>query len=347
MRQRRKREALATFSIHYWIVFLETQDHQYDDAKYQDFQYPLLDRISWNSRSLWWKMVVADLSVSTIGSYFLKQFYVRQVIVTICSFSIHYWIVFLETGWLIAQRVDKPELSVSTIGSYFLKPYFRMSSYLWQLLSVSTIGSYFLKPRPRARPRKRNRLSVSTIGSYFLKLESQANTTKPRGAFSIHYWIVFLETSATCCCWAAAADSFSIHYWIVFLETVADHVRWHAENTFQYPLLDRISWNEPDPPRGCLLLSAFSIHYWIVFLETWQPLLWRRVQRFFQYPLLDRISWNCWKIIVIRLLFSSFSIHYWIVFLETLRPGNMTHAFVIFQYPLLDRISWNPELIGA
>ncbi len=83
-------------------------------------------------------------------------------------------------------------------------------------LSVSTIGSYFLK-LPRAEMlRMTGGLSVSTIGSYFLKHRLFLGRPKRFSTFSIHYWIVFLETTAR-----------------VFYRDVFD--------CFQYPLLDRIS----------------------------------------------------------------------------------------------------------
>ncbi len=85
-------------------------------------------------------------------------------------------------------------------------------------------------------------------------------------SFSIHYWIVFLETTLSSIPRAPAGIPFSIHYWIVFLET------WEAL---------------PPQPSS---LHPFSIHYWIVFLETLERLKLIYAALDFQYPLLDRIS---------------------------------------------------------
>ncbi len=184
-----------SFSIHYWIVFLETLPSEVDRKAFMRFQYPLLDRISWNS-----------------------------------------------TPWSLPTT--SPTLSVSTIGSYFLKQLaYPLTVLSRESLSVSTIGSYFLKPAVTVPSPKRNDIT-----------------------FSIHYWIVFLET--TYGFWKHKdTNTFSIHYWIVFLET----------------------------KRGALIpisRTTFSIHYWIVFLETEKRHSLQRRGYVFQYPLLDRISWN-------------------------------------------------------
>ncbi len=138
--------------------------------------------------------------------------------------------------------------------------------------------------------RRRRSLSVSTIGSYLLKLHRRLDVVVIGCTFSIHYWIVSLETPLPIQSFPPAI-SFSIHYWIVSLETHVSHlVRQHF-----------------DP--------AFSIHYWIVSLETAlsgpalrapsilsvstigsyllklnQIDLIKRTIANFQYPLLDRIS---------------------------------------------------------
>ncbi len=109
---------------------------------------------------------------------------------------------------------------------------------------------------------------------------------------------------------------FSIHYWIVFLETWHGPIPASQRFVFQYPLLDRISWNPCDKLIIPLPPNTFSIHYWIVFLETLQFLVNKAHIFNFQYPLLDRISWNSFR----RLT---------------------TWRLYTFQYPLLDRISWN------
>ncbi len=159
-------------------------------------------------------------------------------------------------------------LSVSTIGSYFLKPghatsyrklhidfqYPLLDRISWNRpkplwfdvqmdLSVSTIGSYFLKQAIAGEVVPKPKLSVSTIGSYFLKLAPAGFLIRDDIAFSIHYWIVFLET---------------FWFWICRGRGCG----------FQYPLLDRISWNTVPGCAHHPKHHAFSIHYWIVFLET-------------------------------------------------------------------------------
>ncbi len=195
----------------------------------------------------------------------------------------------------------------------------RLAGGYWVVeLSVSTIGSYFLKHRSRWSVRAQSNLSVSTIGSYFLKLIDYKQLGKEVGTFSIHYWIVFLETLCRRMAAHRAMVTFSIHYWIVFLETYEATFTHKEYANFQYPLLDRISWN------------------------SLAPYVWRD-DFIFQYPLLDRISWNTAPGRSSARLNLSFSIHYWIVFLETTDSAPQSNAETDFQYPLLDRISWNTD----
>ncbi len=184
-----------TFSIHYWIVFLETDQFAFYAPVYFHFQYPLLDRISWNrmTRHAWaWNSM---------------------------PFSIHYWIVFLETWWFCTSPIDEAALS------------------------------------------------VSTIGSYFLKLRRHHNT-------------------------GCSICTFSIHYWIVFLETEDRSLLFSRSSFFQYPLLDRISWNlagsEADHAGVELSVSTIGSY----FLKPHCVMCPSLPCGYFQYPLLDRISWN-------------------------------------------------------
>ncbi len=241
-RASRSMRQIRSFSIHYWIVFLETGPLSPPQITQSIFQYPLLDRISWNDLILLrrscsmnfqyplldrisWNIVLTItgapsflLSVSTIGSYFLKHPMDGLMACPTCAFSIHYWIVFLET-------------SIKT-----------MPENLIVNLSVSTIGSYFLKRVLDDLMRPDEILSVSTIGSYFLKLIGSTESQRTRAAFSIHYWIVFLETSICpvtcppCLLSVSTIGSYFLKRWICPL-----YVR--HKPPFQYPLLDRISWN--------------------------------------------------------------------------------------------------------
>ncbi len=310
------------------------------------FQYPLLDRISWNND----KGVVGH-------NLFL-------------SFSIHYWIVSLETPsppgccchWLYFQyplldRISWNRDAQRRIGAD-------------DALSVSTIGSYLLKHLCRSRASHPPYLSVSTIGSYLLK-QRWADLLFERLQFFQYPLLDRISWNSTRSTLSSARlQTFSIHYWIVFLETGGWGVVDEVVLDFQYPLLDRISWNQDGRS-------------------------WSARSSNFQYPLLDRISWNCalrwWRHAV-----HSFSIHYWIVFLETCtgptctgptctlsvstigsyflklpprpllaRPDRTLSVSTIgsyflklgrgrlgrgrpirFQYPLLDRISWNSWTCG-
>ncbi len=381
--------ASRTFSIHYWIVFLETLAQTSIATLTVAFQYPLLDRISWNfgSRLRGW-----------------------------CDCFFQYPLLD-RISWNLAAEAHLRRfvlLSVSTIGSYFLKRFHRIVDVVTDSLSVSTIGSYFLKLLDAGVP-----ICVAQLFQYPLldriswNLDCPKCSTPLPASFSIHYWIVFLETVVALVsttarralsvstigsyflkreqapCRVARTVPFSIHYWIVFLETALCHWLASTAKNFQYPLLDRISWNRGKlyviwrilalsvstigsyflkltwlaRPTPCL--ESFSIHYWIVFLETRQNDITTYSLAAFQYPLLDRISWNpqartfgsvfvVLSVSTIGSYFlklrwilhgrpgpSPFSIHYWIVFLETFSVFRAHPLFIDFQYPLLDRISWN------
>ncbi len=182
------------FSIHYWIVFLETRKARRKCCGCRCFQYPLLDRISWNPAQTAVRDVDLTLSVSTIGSYFLKPTSSISSDLPVPAFSIHYWIVFLETPQRMPWRPSPAvfqyplldRISWNALRAGMAVPGLR--------LSVSTIGSYFLKRDDHWQQFRCQCLSVSTIGSYFLKQQPGAVALPLSLSFSIHYWIVFLET---------------------------------------------------------------------------------------------------------------------------------------------------------
>ncbi len=354
-----------SFSIHYWIVFLETYLGLSPARQLESFQYPLLDRISWNFDCGNLFLRNDRLSVSTIGSYFLKLILVYLLLANWKAFSIHYWIVFLETRtpaarqiWMCCLSVStigsyflkrdrtgrKPagcDLSVSTIGSYFLKPSAIVAENGCIVLSVSTIGSYFLKRDPRDACWNSCLLSVSTIGSYFLKLLAAYPEDVDRELSVSTIGSYFLKPQSLNG-WNLERWTFSIHYWIVFLETTAIPLSIGIIPFFQYPLLDRISWNPASSTISTLYKSFLSVStIGSYFLKLYSCILTKDIPLCFQYPLLDRISWNFLRTSLQAVILKTFSIHYWIVFLETLVLVSFLEAFLFFQYPLLDRISWN------
>ncbi len=168
-------------------------------------------------RSVAYRFGNNPLSVSTIGSYFLKRKQIADENAKYATFSIHYWIVFLETSRDLHDAPASGNLSVSTIGSYFLKQ------------SAGMAG------------RANSSLSVSTIGSYFLKHTSPWAGSCGNVSFSIHYWIVFLETVSVVrylfqreCLSVSTIGSYFLKHW--------NRSPWRTgDPNFQYPLLDRIS----------------------------------------------------------------------------------------------------------
>jgi len=113
---------LLTFSIHYRIEVIETHWRPFQTQSVSAFQYPLSDRSDWNLYaryliSVFWYLSVSTigskwlklvsnilrtithitLSVSTIGSKWLKQIKNELALLGITTFSIHYRIEVIET----------------------------------------------------------------------------------------------------------------------------------------------------------------------------------------------------------------------------------------------------------
>ncbi len=285
----------STFSIHYWIVFLETTKSSFFAIYPKTFSIHywivFLETICQPTK----EPAFCKLSVSTIGSYFLKRIPDLGSLHVLIPFSIHYWIVFLET---VGNRdADNP-------APFFQYPLLDRIS--WNLDIISNVPTFVS-------------LSVSTIGSYFLK-----------------------QTCSVAC--LLLVVSFSIHYWIVFLETICQARRSSSWRFFQYPLLDRISWNDNARTLYAHRCLTFSIHYWIVFLETLVSDLDEQHKHLLSVSTIGSYFLKQRLTVAQVPTYHTFSIHYWIVFLETNWYIFCSTGIDIFQYPLLDRISWNYQM---
>ena len=153
-----------------------------------------MDRIHWNCATRRYSGRAARLSVSTSGSYSLKLLLSSKKVLLTRTFSIHKWIVFIETA---VRRA----MYVSTL--YFQYPQVDRIHWNENKNGVTNLPA---------------RLSVSTSGSYSLKRYPVCADVGAGQTFSIHKWIVFIETS---------------HAWI----------KPNSHASFQYPQVDRIHWN--------------------------------------------------------------------------------------------------------
>jgi len=136
------------------------------------FQYPLSDRSDWNKICPVGEAESRKLSVSTIGSKWLKL--VSHISKPKSQTSFQY------------PLSDRSDWNNAPVSLYVLTV----------LLSVSTIGSKWLKLRICDKNSRRLlELSVSTIGSKWLKLIYNVLFSDGVYPFSIHYRIEVIETT--------------------------------------------------------------------------------------------------------------------------------------------------------
>jgi len=308
----------SSFSIHYRIEVIETGIFSVIICRWFLFQYPLSDRSDWNGHILSYYLSVVPLSVSTIGSKWLKQHKKVCTQTQTKSFSIHYRIEVIET------IIDRSRPGEPLIFQYPLSDRSDWNSPLGeagdevQTLSVSTIGSKWLKlTTPMTEPANEMSLSVSTIGSKWLKPCAAPARSSCQSPFSIHYRIEVIETMPVSVITSVAVP-FSIHYRIEVIETVWARRAMRFDCAFQYPLSDRSDWNYKRR------LSPFRLRYGLSvstigskWLKHGTVSIAYGKDGHFQYPLSDRSDWN----------------------FDTYRETDEISS--TFQYPLSDRSDWN------